>query len=112
MKKLIGISILALFLAWAPSVNAQEEKKDSKVEKGAKKAGKGVEEGAEAVGKKSAEVGSKTKAKATDQVYKNKVGPDGQTVYIDPNSKYYWIDKKGKKHYVTEAQLKNKPPKD
>ena len=132
MKKLIGISILSLFLlAWAPSVSAQEDtsgvghavKKGAQktghavkeggeaVGHGAKKAGHAVGEGAEATGKKTAEVGSKSKAKVTDQVYKNKVGPDGQTVYIDSKDQYYWIDKKGHKHYVTSAQLKNKPPK-
>jgi hypothetical protein len=96
MKKLIGIAALALFLGFAPTADAQEKTKEE-IKKGAKK-----------VGNKSAEVASKGKAKVTDQVHKDKVGPGGETIYIDNHSKYYWVDKKGHRHYVTEAELKNK----
>jgi hypothetical protein len=57
-------------------------------------------------------VASKGKAAVTDSKHKDKVGPDGQTIYIDNHSKYYWVDDKGKRHYVTAAQLKDKPKKD
>ena len=57
---------------------------------------------------KTAEVASKGKATVTDNVYKGKVGPNGQTIYIDDHSRYYWIDKKGHKSYVAEADLKSK----
>lgn len=97
MKKFFGIATFLLF-GFALSAQAQTvEKAEEKIEKGAKK-----------VGNKTAEVASKGKAKLTDQVYKDKVGPDGETVYIDNHSKYYWIDKKGKRHYATEAELKAK----
>ena len=61
------------------------------------------------VGNKTAEVASKSKAAVTDEKHKDKVGPAGQTIYIDNHSKYYWVDDKGRRHYVTEAELKNKP---
>ena len=93
MKKLM-VYFIALFLGIS-SVSAQEVKEKTK--KGAKK-----------VGNKTAEVASKSKAKITDQKYKGKTGPNGETVYIDSHSRYYWVDKKGRKHYMTEAQLKNK----
>ncbi len=99
MKKIIGITALILFLGFSPTLNAQEKVKED-VQKEAKK-----------VGNKTAEVASKGKAKVTDEVYKDKVGPNGETVYIDNHSKYYWVDKKGKRHYVTEAELKNKEDK-
>lgn len=49
-------------------------------------------------GNKTAELASKGKSSVVDEVYKNKVGPAGESpIYIDHNSKYYYVDKKGKK---------------
>ena len=67
-----------------------------------------MKKGAKKVGHKTAEVASKGKATVTDQVHKDKVGPAGQTIYIDNHSRYYWVDKKGHRNYVTEAELKDK----
>ena len=64
---------------------------------------------AKKVGNKTAEIASKGKSVIVDEVYKDKVGPDGQTIYIDHSSKYYYVDKKGKKVYVAKAELKDKP---
>ena len=98
MKKLIGTVAFLFFLSLSYSVSAQEVKKTTQtVKKEAKKAGN-----------KTAEVASKGKANVTDNVYKDKVVPNGQTIYIDDHSRYYWIDKKGHKNYVTEAELKPK----
>ena len=61
-------------------------------------------------GNKTAEMASKGKSAVVDEVYKNKVGPTGQApIYIDHNSKYYYVDKKGKKVYVPKSSLKDKP---
>ena len=60
------------------------------------------------MGHKSAEVASKGKAVVTDEMHKDKVGPNGETIYIDNHAKYYWVDKKGTRHYVTETELKVK----
>lgn len=46
-----------------------------------------------------------------DKKYKSKVGPEGQTIYIDKNSHYYYVDGRGKKVYLKKAELKNKPKK-
>ena len=98
MKKLVGIFAFVALMGVSYSVNAQVVKKTTH----------SVKKGAKAVGNKTAEVASKSKAVVTDQVYKDKVGPDGQTIYMDNHSKYYWIDKKGHRNYVTEAELKEK----
>jgi hypothetical protein len=59
---------------------------------------------------KTAEVASKGKSAVVDEVYKDKIGPEGQSpIYIDHNSKYYYVDKKGKKVYVPKSTLKDKP---
>ncbi len=94
MKKLIGI--FALFMGLSAIGHAQEKVKQE-VKKDAKK-----------VGNKTAEIASKGKAKVTDETYKDKVTANGETVYIDNHSKYYWVDKKGHRHYVTEDQLVDK----
>jgi len=102
MKKIFGIAVIALLGLSAPSF-AQE-----KVEKGAKKAWKGTKKGARKVGHNTAEVASKGKAKATDKKSDTWVGPEGQTIYVDENNKYYWINGRGKRIYVSEAALKAK----
>ncbi|HEV8285296.1 MAG TPA: hypothetical protein VGQ09_13360 [Chitinophagaceae bacterium] len=101
MKKLISILIFVCIASFFYTLSAQVVKKTAQeVKKGAKK-----------TANKTAEIASKGKARVTDKVYKDKVGPSGQTIYIDDHSKYYWIDKKGHRHYVTEAELKNKVQK-
>ena len=104
MKKIIAIASCMLFLGII-SVNAQD---DGKVKKVSKKVAHGVKTGAKKVGNKTAEVASKGAAKVKDKTYKDKVGPDGQTIYIDDHSRYYWIDKKGHRNYVKETDLRVK----
>jgi hypothetical protein len=96
MKKIFSICLVTLFLGFSSVALAQDD--TSKVKKAAKK-----------TADKTAEVASKGKAGVTDQKHKDKVGPNGETIYIDNHSKYYWVDKKGHRQYVTEAQLKPKP---
>jgi len=98
MKAILKICATISFVFLSYFVSAQAvEKTTHAVKKTAKK-----------VGNKTAEVASKGKATVTDKVYKDKVGPEGQTIYIDGHSRYYWIDKKGHRNYVTEVELKDK----
>jgi hypothetical protein len=69
-----------------------------------------VDSAAKKVGNKTAELASKGKSSIVDEVYKDKLGPEGQSpIYIDHSSKYYYVDKKGKKVYVEKTSLKDKP---
>ena len=69
-----------------------------------------VDSAARAVGNKTAELASKGKSAVVDEVYKHKIGPRGQSpIYIDHDSKYYYIDRRGKKVYVSKFSLKDKP---
>ena len=108
MKKLIGISLMSLFLA----VGAVAQAQDSEAKQEAKKVTKSVKKGAKKAGNKTAEVASKGKAKVTDAVHKDKVGPNNEKIYIDNHAQYYWVDDKGKRHYVKEEELKDKPKDD
>ena len=98
MKKLIGISILAL-LAGIASANAQDTSKTVTTT---------VKESATKVGNKTAELASKGKNAITDKIYKDKEGPNGETIYINKHSKYYWIDKKGHKVPISKNKLQSK----
>lgn len=101
MKQWIQLLAFTGLLAFANPARAQDSK--------AEQIGKDIKKGAKKAGNKTAELASKGKAKVTDAPYKGKMGPDGQTVYIDNHSRYYWIDDTGKRHYITEAQLREKP---
>src|SRR5437762_1235148 len=98
MKKLIGVTAVLFSIGLSYTTNAQAVKKTTQT----------VKKEATKAGNKTAEVASKGKATATDNVYKDKVGPNGQTIYIDDHSRYYWIDKKGHRNYVMDADLKAK----
>lgn len=96
-------------LVIAASANAQDD--DSKVKRKAKTAAHKTKEGAKTVGRKTSEVASKGKSKVVDKEYDSKVGPDGQTIYIDKNDDLYWKDDRGFKYYISETDLKDKPVK-
>jgi hypothetical protein len=107
MKKFLGITALALLALSAPSFAQSTVKKaENGVEHGAKKAWHGTKKGAKAVGNKTAEVTKKGVARVTDKKSDQWIGPEGQTIYIDDLGKYYWINGKGKKIYVSESALK------
>src|SRR6476620_9460297 len=96
MKKVIGISLL--FFGLASVSNAQAVKKTEHA----------VKSGAKAVGNKTAEVASKGRSRVTDKRYQGATGPNNETIYVDDHSKYYWVDKKGKRHYIAQSELKTK----
>lgn len=87
-----------------------------RIEDKAEQAGEEIEEeGKEAksdidkAGDKISEVAGKAAAGITDKVYSDKMGPDGQTIYIDKHSQYYYINDEGEKVYLSKSQLKDKP---
>lgn len=98
MKKFIGILIMAVLVGFS-SAHAQDS---------TKKVSTKVKEGAVKAGNKTAELASKGKNAITDKIYKDKEGPNGETIYIDKHSKYYWIDKKGHKVPISKIELRSK----
>lgn len=107
MKKFFVIAIVALLGSSVPSL--AQNKIDTAVKgvkKGASKAWQGTKKGAKAVGNKTAEVTKKGAARVTDKKSDQWMGPAGQTIYIDDLEKFYWINEKGKKIYVSESSLK------
>jgi len=109
MKKILVIAGIALLGLSAPTfAQSKTEKAEQGVKKGATEAWHGTKKGAKKVGNETAEIASKGKATVTDKKSEQWTGPEGQTIYIDNDKKYYWINGKGKKIYVSEAALKAK----
>jgi len=100
MKNLFKVALLAAGLFTAIQTQAQTHKDSTLSHKIGKTATK--------VGHKTAEISAKSAAVVTDKKYKNKVGPDGQTVYINKNSHYFYVNKKGKRVYVKKSSLLDK----
>jgi hypothetical protein len=63
------------------------------------------------IGNKTAELAVKGTSAVADKVYESKVGPMGQTIYINKNSRYYYVNDKSKKVYLSKAKRKNNPKK-
>ena len=111
MKKrfFIGLIAVSAALFYAANIQAQDTTTIGEDLKNAgKKTGNAVAKGAKKVGHKTAEVASKGASEVADEVYDGKQGPEGQKIYIDGKSKYYYVDKKGHKQYLKKSKLKDK----
>jgi hypothetical protein len=110
MKK-VFVYLLITSIGFATSVNAQDQTTTTtgqEIKKDAKKAGHAIKKGTTKAANKTAEYSVKGAAKAFDKTYEGKTGPNGEKIYITKDSRYYWVDKKGGRHFVTEDKLKDK----
>ena len=111
MKKGLFIYLIALSLGLAATACTQAQDTTTAgqdLKNATKKTGKAVKKEARKVGDKTAEIASKGKSAIVDKTYDGKQGPDGEKIFIDGQSKYYYVDKKGHKKYVPESKLKDK----
>lgn len=106
MKKRIKISLLAIALGISAAGYAKSTSDTLKVDPDRK-----IEKTAKKAGNKTAEVAAKGAAAVVDKKFKDKVGPNGEVVYIDNRSRYYYINSKGARVFVPKGQLKDKPHK-
>ncbi|MEO7211183.1 hypothetical protein [Mucilaginibacter sp.] len=112
MKKLFSTAMFAAAMFAASTTFAQTHKDTTvaqKVGTTVKKGWKATKKTASTVGNKTAEVASKGASAVADKKYDGKVAPGGQTIYIDKNSYYYYVNKKGRHVYVKESALVAKP---
>lgn len=89
-------------------VKEEANETESDLDRAARETEKEVNE----TGDEISEAAAKAAAAITDQKLDNKVGPNGQTVYVDEHDKYYYINNEGKKVFITKLQLKDKPDND
>ena len=92
----------------------EEMKKDAReardeVKDKANEASNEVEEDAQSVGDKVSEGAGDAAAAIKDQKVDDKVGPGGETVYLNDEAKYYYINNEGDKVFISKVQLKDKP---
>ncbi|MBK0380354.1 hypothetical protein [Mucilaginibacter segetis] len=101
MKRLFKTAMFAAGLFAASHGYAQTHKDSTITHKIGKTAKK--------VGHKTSEVAAKGAASIVDKKYDGKAGPNGETIYIDKNSAYYYINKKGHRVYLKKSELIDKP---
>jgi len=118
----IGLLATAIFVAANTTTYAQEKKPVGKQIEGAAKdvgqatstaakdVGKATATGAKAVGKKTSELASKGAAAVTDKRYEGHWALTGELVYIDEYGKYFYVDKKGHRQFITKAQMRTTKP--
>lgn len=70
-----------------------------------------VKEDAQSAGDKVKEGVNEAAAAIKDQKVDDKVGPGGETVYLNEDAKYYYINDKGEKVFISKIQMKDKPNK-
>jgi hypothetical protein len=73
----------------------------------AKTVGHATSETATKVAHKTSEVAAKGAAAVADKKYEGKCGPHGEAVYINKDSRYFYVNKVGHRVYVKKSQLKN-----
>jgi hypothetical protein len=111
MKVYISLLAAGVFF-FASEASAQTRDKDTSIKQeireNAKEVGKDIKEGTEKAADKTAEIAVKGASAVTDQVYRDKVGPNGETIYVDEHAQFYWVDNKGKKVFIDKSKLKDK----
>lgn len=106
MKKGWIVAVIIMAVLSASDADAQDTTTlGQDLKQVARKTGKAIKKGAKIAGDKTAELASKGKAAMVDKIYEGKEGPDGETIYINKDLKYYWIDKKGHHVFITEEEL-------
>lgn len=108
-----AIATLGLvFFSFQLSAQTNKHQKDTSLKQEVKEttraAGREIKEGAEKAADKTAEIAVKGASTVTDKVYQDKTGPEGQTIFIDGHSKYYWVNDQGKKVYISADKLRDK----
>jgi hypothetical protein len=96
---------------------AREEKREMKeeareTEREAGRVEENAEDGADNLGDDISEAAGNVGAEIKDKPYVDKVGPNGERIYMDKHSKYYYINNEGEKVFITKAQMKDNPKRD
>jgi len=100
MKNVFKAAVIAAGIFSFTSLHAQTHKDSTlghKIGKVAKK-----------VGHKTSQIAATGAAAITDKKYEGKCGPRGQTVYINEDSKYYYVNKRGHRIFLKKSQLMDK----
>ena len=86
----------------------EREKAERDAEEAGKSANREAEERSDKAGDQVAETAGNIGAGIKDKIYADKVGPNGQTIYIDKHAKFYYINDEGRKVFLLKSQMKDK----
>lgn len=100
MKKIMVVAATFALLSFGYAAKAQERDTST--------TGYHVKKDMKKVGNKTANVATNGESKVVDKTYADKVGPNGETIYIDKHDKYYYVDGRGKKTPITKIEMKDK----
>jgi hypothetical protein len=107
MKNLFKVALVAAGIFSFTQGHAQDQDQDHKD----KNVGHQIGKTATTVGHATAHTAVIGDAAITDKRYRGKMGPGGQTIYINKNSHYFYVDHKGKRVYLKKSELRDKPMK-
>jgi gas vesicle protein len=93
-------------------VGREADEAEDEIDESAERTESDLENAADKTGNAISETAAKAAAEIDDDRHDTKVGPDGQAIFISDDSRYYYISERGKRIYVSEWQLKDKPGKD
>lgn len=93
-------------------IEREADQAEENLEEGAENTGSDLERAADKTGNAISETAGKAAAEIDDARHDTKVGPAGQAIYISDDSRYYYVNERGKRIYVAEWQLKDKPEND
>lgn len=92
----------------AEDVSRESREAEKEIDQKAENTKEDVEEAAEKTSSGVAEGVNEIGADLRDEKVEGKIGPGGETIYIEESGKYYYIDNHGKKTYIEKSKLKNK----
>jgi hypothetical protein len=101
MKTIFKTAMFAAALFFAAQSRAAATQQDTTL-------GQKVGKTAKKVGHKTSELAAKGASAVVDKKYEGKCGPNGETVYINEHSHYYYINKKGHRVYLKKSELMDK----
>lgn len=113
MKNIFKTALLAIATLAATQTFAQTKKDTTlgqKIDKTADKVGTATSKTAKKVGHKTSELAAKGAAAVADKRYEGHWAVTGELVYIDENGKYFYVDKKGHRQFITKAQMRTTKP--
>lgn len=92
-------------------VDARAENTERDIEQAAENTGDDIERAAERTGDVVSEGVNDAAAAIEDEKLEDKVGPNGETAYVDDDGNFYYINNEGKKVHITALQLQEKAEK-
>jgi len=112
MKNLFKIAMFAastFVIAPAFAQNHKDTTLGDRISTTSKKVAYKTKVTAKKVGHKTSEIAANGESRIVDKKFEGKVAPGNHNVYIDKKSKYYYVNKKGHRVYITKEQMIDKP---